>query len=64
MKAVATVVMNRVRVPFGEYHRVCQGDIRKVIYQKGQFDCVMSLLEVYLILKLFGPIPQNKFIMI
>lgn len=42
MKAVATVVMNRVRVPFGEYHRVCQGDIRKVIYQEGQFDCVRS----------------------
>jgi N-acetylmuramoyl-L-alanine amidase len=44
MKAVATVVMNRVRVPYGEYHRVCQGDIRKVIYQKGQFDCVRSVI--------------------
>ena len=28
MKAVATVVMNRVRVNYGEYHRVCQGDLR------------------------------------
>lgn len=44
MKAVATVVMNRVRVSYGEYHRVCQGDIRKVIYQKGQFDCVRSVI--------------------
>lgn len=44
MKAVATVIMNRVRVPYGEYHKVCQGDIRKVIYQKGQFDCVRSVL--------------------
>jgi N-acetylmuramoyl-L-alanine amidase len=44
MKAVATVVMNRVRVPYGEYHKVCQGDIRKVIYQAGQFDCMRSVL--------------------
>lgn len=42
MKAVATVVMNRVRVPYGEYQRVGQGDIRKIIFQKGQFDCVRS----------------------
>jgi len=39
MKAVATVVMNRVRVPYGEYHRVCQGDLRKVIIQMCQFSC-------------------------
>jgi N-acetylmuramoyl-L-alanine amidase len=44
MKAVATVVMNRVRVPYGEYHRVCQGDLRKVVFQQGQFDCVRSTL--------------------
>ncbi|MFZ5967853.1 MAG: cell wall hydrolase [Bacillota bacterium] len=44
MKGVATVVMNRVRVPYGEYHRVGQGDVRKVIYQKGQFDCMRSVL--------------------
>lgn len=44
MRAVATVVMNRVRVPNGEYHRVNQGDLRKVIYQPGQFDCVMSVI--------------------
>ncbi|WP_129600814.1 cell wall hydrolase [Anaerophilus nitritogenes] len=44
MKAVATVVMNRVRVPYGEYHRIGQGDIRKVITQPGQFDCMRSVL--------------------
>lgn len=44
MKAVATVVMNRVRVPNGEYQRVCQGDLRKVLGQKGQFDCMTSVL--------------------
>ncbi|MGF7056581.1 cell wall hydrolase [Brassicibacter mesophilus] len=45
MKAVATVVMNRVNVPDGEYRRVNQGDLRKVIYQRGQFDCVRSVLR-------------------
>lgn len=44
MKGVATVVMNRVRVPDGEYHTIGQGDIRKVIYQNGQFDCMRSVL--------------------
>ncbi|QXM05517.1 cell wall hydrolase [Crassaminicella indica] len=44
MKAVATVIMNRKRIPYGEYHRIGQGDIRKIIYQKGQFDCVRSVL--------------------
>jgi N-acetylmuramoyl-L-alanine amidase len=44
MKAVATSIMNRVRVPNGEYHTIGQGDIRKVIYQKGQYDCMRSVL--------------------
>ncbi len=39
MKAVASVIMNRVRVPVGEYARVGQGDIRKIILQPGQFAC-------------------------
>ena len=42
MRAVATVVMNRVRVAYGEYHRVCQGDLRKVIVQMCQFSCYKS----------------------
>lgn len=44
MKAVASVVMNRVNVSYGEYLRTGQGDLRKVIFQKGQFDCVASVL--------------------
>nr|WP_273326265.1 cell wall hydrolase [Vallitalea guaymasensis] len=44
MKAVATVVMNRVHAAEGEYQRVNQGDLRKVIFQPGQFDCVRSVL--------------------
>jgi len=42
MKAVATVVMNRVHASYGEYLRVCQGDLRKVIFQPRQFTCVMG----------------------
>lgn len=42
MKAVANVVMNRVHVPNGEYLREGQGDLRKVIFQRGQFDCVRT----------------------
>ncbi len=44
MKAVATVVMNRVRVAYGEYHRVCQGDLRKVIEQMCQFSCLKTVI--------------------
>lgn len=42
MKAVATVIMNRVRVSGGEYARLGQGDIRKVIFQPTQFTCCME----------------------
>lgn len=44
MKAVANVVMNRVHVPYGEYLRTGQGDLRKVVYQPYQFDCVRTEL--------------------
>lgn len=44
MRAVATVVMNRVNVPNGEYQRVGQGDIQRIIFQPGQFDCVETTL--------------------
>ncbi|MBU3099150.1 MULTISPECIES: cell wall hydrolase [Clostridium] len=44
MKAVASVIMNRVNVADGEYFRIGQGDLRKVIFQTGQFDCATSVL--------------------
>ena len=44
MKAVASVIMNRVNVSYGEYLRTGQGDLRRVIFQAGQFDCVASVL--------------------
>ena len=39
MKAVASVVMNRVNITYGEYGRL-QKDIRSIVFQPGQFDCV------------------------
>lgn len=40
MKAVASVVMNRVVVDYGEYGRL--HTLREVIFQKGQFTCAME----------------------
>ena len=39
MKAVASVVMNRVNISYGEYGRL-QKNIRSIVFQPGQFDCV------------------------
>ena len=40
MRAVASVVMNRVEVDYGEYGRLYT--IREVVYQRGQFTCAME----------------------
>lgn len=54
MQAVATVIMNRVHVPYGEYMRVNQGDLRKVLLQPFQFTCAMD--------RVYGEYnPQNIF---
>lgn len=46
MKAVATVIMNRVNVSSGEYARISQGgNLRNIIFQPYQFTCVDE--EVY-----------------
>ena len=46
MKAVATVIMNRVNSTMGEYARVSQdGNIRNIIYQTRQFNCVTETLN-------------------
>lgn len=45
MKGVATVVMNRVDASTGEYLRVGQGNMQRIIYQPGQFDCVYTELN-------------------
>ena len=46
MKAVASVIMNRVNVPVGEYSRVSQGgSIRNILFQQGQFDCARETIR-------------------
>ena len=45
MAAVASVVMNRVRIGSGEYARVGQGNIRNIIFQPGQFTCVQETVR-------------------
>ena len=42
MKAVATVVMNRVHVPYGQYLRTCEGSLRRVIEEPREFTCMLS----------------------
>ena len=46
MKAVASVIMNRVNVPDGEYARISQGgNIRNILFQEGQFDCARETIR-------------------
>ena len=43
MRAVASVVMNRATVPYGELQRVSQGgNVRNIIEQPGQFTCMKT----------------------
>lgn len=45
MRGVASVVMSRVRVSGGEYSRISNGgNIRAIIFQQGQFNCVAETL--------------------
>ncbi|MBC7765757.1 MAG: cell wall hydrolase [Hyphomonadaceae bacterium] len=45
MKAVATVTMNRVHVARGEYQRINQGDLRRVIEQSCQYSCFKTVID-------------------
>ena len=46
MKAVASVIMNRVNAAEGEYARVSQGgSIRNILFQPGQFDCARETIN-------------------
>ncbi len=45
MKAVASTIMNRVHVAYGEYLRTGQGSLRRVMEQPGQFTCYMGTVD-------------------
>jgi len=60
MKAVASVVMNRVRASVGEYSRL-GGSLRNVIFQPGQFDCATETLGGrYNPQNIYNMNPQNE----
>lgn len=42
MKAVATVIMNRVHVAYGQYMGKYSGNLREVILDPGEFTCVLT----------------------
>jgi len=44
MRAVATVIMNRVHAATGEYQRVGQGDLQRIVFQEYQFDCARTTI--------------------
>lgn len=44
MRAVATTIMNRVRVPYGEYHDVGLGSLRRILEQACQFSCSKTVI--------------------
>jgi N-acetylmuramoyl-L-alanine amidase len=52
MRAVATVIMNRVHVSGGQYLRTNQGSLRKVIMEPGEFTCLLERIRGV-------PNPQN-----
>ena len=46
MRAVATVIMNRATVPYGEFARVSNGgDVRRIIEQTNQFVCMRTSVD-------------------
>lgn len=63
MRAVATTIMNRVRVPYGEYHRIGQGDLRRILFQTGQFDCMRTEINGVPNNQMSGPLPPIKYTM-
>ena len=60
MKAVATTIMNRVHVSYGEYLRTGQGDLRRVLTQPGQFSCYMDTINgVYNPQNVWNMVPEQ-----
>lgn len=43
MRAVASIVINRAQIPYGEFSRVSNGgNVRAIIEQPGQFTCMKT----------------------
>ena len=62
MRAVASVIVNRTRVPNGEFARVSKGgDFRAIMEQPNQFTCLKQLSEGNIILRMFTIYVLTKF---
>ena len=61
MAAVATVIMNRATISYGEFARVSQGgDIRRIITQQGQFVCMReSVGGAYNAQNVYNMVPEE-----
>lgn len=45
MRAVATIIMNRANIPYGEFSRISQGgNVRNILTQAGQFVCMRTMV--------------------
>ncbi len=62
MRAVATVIMNRATIPYGEFFRVSRGgDVRAIILQQGQFVCTRtSVGGAYNAQNIYNMIPTQE----
>lgn len=46
MRAVATVIMNRATIEYGEFARISEGgNVRNIIQQQGQFVCMRESIN-------------------
>ncbi|HWQ79591.1 MAG TPA: cell wall hydrolase [Anaerovoracaceae bacterium] len=46
MRAVATIIMNRATIPYGEFARVSEGgNVRNIILQERQFTCLLTTVD-------------------
>ena len=61
MRAVASVIVNRSRVPDGEFSRISNGgDIRAIIEQPNQFTCLKDTIGgVYNPQNVYNMIPED-----
>lgn len=61
LQAVASVIVNRTNIPYGEFSRVSNGgDMRAIIQQQGQFTCMKdSIGGVYNAQNIYNMDPQE-----
>lgn len=61
MRAVASVIVNRTNVPYGEFFRISNGgNMRAIIQQPGQFTCMKDVVGgVYNAQNIYNMDPQE-----